>query len=113
MQKSKVVLVPFPFDDLSATKIRPAVILTEPVGEHQHVVLGFISSQIPSPLLETDLVIDVNHPDFGNTGLRVSSVLRLHRLLAVTMNLAQRELGVLSPSLEEQTAQRLRKLFSL
>ncbi len=30
MNKGKVVLVPFPFDDLSSTKVRPAVCLTEP-----------------------------------------------------------------------------------
>ncbi|HXU31960.1 MAG TPA: type II toxin-antitoxin system PemK/MazF family toxin, partial [Thermoanaerobaculia bacterium] len=29
--KHKVVLVPFPFDDLSSTKVRPAVCLTEPI----------------------------------------------------------------------------------
>jgi hypothetical protein len=28
MTKGKVVLVPFPFDDLSATKVRPAFCLT-------------------------------------------------------------------------------------
>jgi mRNA interferase MazF len=38
--KHKVVLVPFPFDDLSSTKVRPAVCLTEPVGQHKHVVPG-------------------------------------------------------------------------
>lgn len=32
MMKGKVVLVPFPFDDLSANKVRPAVCLTNPVG---------------------------------------------------------------------------------
>jgi len=31
MTKGKVVLVPFPFDDLSATKVRPAVCLTNPI----------------------------------------------------------------------------------
>jgi len=31
MTKGKVVLVPFPFDDLSATKVRPAVCLTGPI----------------------------------------------------------------------------------
>lgn len=32
MTKGKVVLVPFPFDDLSSTKVRPAVCLTNPIG---------------------------------------------------------------------------------
>lgn len=32
MTKGKVVLVPFPFDDLMMAKVRPAVCLTEPIG---------------------------------------------------------------------------------
>lgn len=57
MTKGKVVLVPFPFDDLSTMKVRPAVCLTEPIGTHRHVILAFITSQVPSDLLETDLTI--------------------------------------------------------
>ena len=38
MLKYKVVLVPFPFDDFSASKVRPAVSLTEFIGPHGHVV---------------------------------------------------------------------------
>lgn len=48
MTRGKVVLVPFPFDDLSATKVRPVVCLTEPLGAHRHVILAFISSQMPT-----------------------------------------------------------------
>ena len=33
MTKGKVVLVPFPFDDLSVAKGRPAVCLTNPIGK--------------------------------------------------------------------------------
>ena len=40
----KVVLVAFPFDDLSGSKVRPAVCLTDPIGPHRHVVLAFVSS---------------------------------------------------------------------
>jgi len=46
MTKGKVVLIPFPFDDLTATKVRPAVCLTDPIGFHRHVIVAFISSQI-------------------------------------------------------------------
>ena len=47
MVKGKVVLVLFPFDDLTSAKLRPAVCLTDPIGSHRHVVLAFITSQIP------------------------------------------------------------------
>jgi mRNA interferase MazF len=75
MTKGKVFLVPFPFDDLSAAKVRPAVCLTDPVGPHRHVILAFITSRIRADLVETDIVLDTSQPDFATTGLRLSSTL--------------------------------------
>jgi mRNA interferase MazF len=43
-----VVLVPFPFDDLTGTKVRPAVCLTDILGVHRHVVLAFVTSVVPA-----------------------------------------------------------------
>ena len=57
MMKGKVVLVPFPFDDLSTTKVRPAVCLTDPVGTHRHVIMAFISSRMSIDQLETDPIL--------------------------------------------------------
>ena len=113
MTKGKVVLVPFPFDDLSAAKVRPAVCLTDPVGPHRHVILAFITSRIPADLMETDIVLDTSQPDFATTGLRVSSTLRLHRLMTASTSLILRELGELSPDIQAQVADKLRKLFGL
>ncbi len=113
MSRGKVVLVPFPFDDLSATKVRPAVCLTDAVGPFRHIVLAFLSSRIPLDLLDTDLVLDAGHPDFAATGLRVSSTLRVHRLMTVTSSVILRELGELSPALQNEVELRVRKLFQL
>lgn len=113
MIKGRIVLVPFPFDDLSASKVRPAVCLTNPIGPHRHVIVSFISSRIPAELLETDLMLDSTKDDFSKTGLRVSSTIRLHRLMTVTTSLFQRELGELSPHIQEEVDNRLRKLFDL
>lgn len=44
--KFKTVLVSFPFEDFKAQKVRPALCLTEPIGDHEHIVLAFISSKI-------------------------------------------------------------------
>lgn len=111
MTKGKVVLVPFPFDDLSGEKVRPAVCLTNPTGLHRHIILAFLTSRIPAELLDSDLILEANHADFVATGQRVSSTLRLHRLMTVTTSLIQRELGELSPALQAEVAGKLRKLF--
>jgi mRNA interferase MazF len=113
MIKGKIVLVPFPFDDLSSAKVRPAVCLTEPVGPHRHVVLAFISSQKPKSPLDTDVMINIDEQAFHATGLRAPSVLRLHRLMTVTTSLIQRELGLLSAEMSSEVDRRLRKLFGL
>jgi mRNA interferase MazF len=113
MTKGKVVLVPFPFDDLSTTKVRPAVCLTNPIGPHRHIVLAFITSQVPPAPADSDLVLDSQDPDFSATGLRVSSALCLHRLMTVTASIIQRELGELSPRMLAEVNDKLRVLFEL
>lgn len=111
--KGKVVLVPFPFNDLSTAKVRPAVCPTDPIGPHRHVILAFITSRIPTDLMESDVVLDARQADFTSTGLKVSSTLRLHRLMTVTTALIRQELGTLSPRMQAEVADRLRKLFGL
>jgi len=113
MTKGKVVLVPFPFDDLSSAKVRPAVCLTNSIGPHHHVVLAFITSRIPDDLLESDLVLDSRSSEFKTTGLRVSSTLRLHRLMTVSTSFILRELGELSSSMQIEVAGKLHKLLEL
>lgn len=113
MIKGKIVLVPFPFDDLSASKVRPAVCLTNTIGHNNHVIISFISSRIPTDFLETDLILDLNQADFTKTGLRVASLLRLHRLTTVTTAIFLRELGELPPRMQDDIDNRLRKLFNL
>ncbi|NOY95409.1 MAG: type II toxin-antitoxin system PemK/MazF family toxin [Chlorobi bacterium] len=57
MTKNSIVLVPFPFDGLSTSKVRPALCLTSEIGKYKHVIIAFISSKIPDELLESDYLI--------------------------------------------------------
>jgi mRNA interferase MazF len=84
--------------------------LTDPLGPYRHVVLAFITSQAPSRLLDTDLLLDSRDPGFAATGLRVSSTLQLHRLMTASTALIQRQLA---PELQERVAEGLRSLFGL
>jgi mRNA interferase MazF len=64
-------------------------------------------------LLETDVFLDINDENFNVTGLRLSSIIRLHRLMTVTTSLICRELGELSPEMKKQVDERLWNLFDL
>ena len=112
--RHKIVLVPFPFDDLSDSKVRPAICLTEPVGSYRHVVLAFITSRVVvDDLEETDVVLEPSQTGFAATGLRAPSTIRLHRLLTISESLILRELGELSLGMQSQVAGKLRRLFGL
>ncbi|MBI2060976.1 MAG: type II toxin-antitoxin system PemK/MazF family toxin [Nitrospirae bacterium] len=113
MTRHKIVLVPFPFDDLSGTKVRPALCLTDPIGVQRHVIIAFITSRIPPDPVATDLVLPADHPDFPSTGLRVASTVRLHRLMTVSSSLIRRELGTLSPGRQAEVSSKISALFTL
>jgi mRNA interferase MazF len=113
MTRGKIVLVPFPFDDLTAGKVRPALCLTDPIGPHRHVIVAFISSQVPTSVTPTDIVLDSHQKDFTATGLRVPSVIRLHRMVTLTCALIRRELGQLPSYLQGDVDRKLAALFGL
>jgi PemK-like protein. len=111
--KYKIVLVPFPFDDLSSQKVRPAVCLTGEILPYGHIVLAFITSKISADPADTDLVIETTSAEFKQTGLKVSSTIRLHRLMTISKSIIWRELSILSKAQQQEIRNRLRKLFNI
>lgn len=111
MIKNSIVLVPFPFDDLSSSKIRPALCLTSEIGIHKHVIIAFISSKIPAEILESDFVIAKNTDSWAGTGLTVDSVIRLHKMVTIPKLLIKRKLGVINKNTETLVARKIKDLF--
>jgi mRNA interferase MazF len=52
--KGKIVLVHFPFTDLTDTKLRPALVIHE---SGQDAVVAFISKRIPEYPDDSDLIV--------------------------------------------------------
>lgn len=111
--KFKIVLVLFPFDDLSSVKVRPALCLTDVIGSHDQIVLAFITSRSALEPSNTDLNILMSDPNFVSTGLKVDSTIRFHRLLTISARMVKRELGHLPETLHGAVKDRLRKLFDI
>lgn len=93
--KGSVVLVNFPFTDLSQTKLRPAVVLWIDLNG-QDVVVCAITSQGCDRLDTDELLLNENDPGFSDTGLRTSSKVRVTRIATLTRQLVTRKLGDLS-----------------
>ena len=108
--KGKIVLVPFPFTDLTAAKLRPALVIYEGVKD---VVVAFISSKIPSELSEVDVLITKNHTGFRKAGLKVDSVIKLDKIATVLRDLIVGELGELDEELRQEVNQKLKKIMEI
>ncbi len=111
--KNKIFLVPYPFTDTSAAKIRPALCLTEPNGDFEEMLLAFITSQDINDPLPSDIEVNPSEEKGASSRLLRTSTVRLHRIFTLNRYKLQREIGVLSPALQEEVAQKLRSLFSL
>ncbi len=111
--KWKIILVPFPFDDLSGTKVRLALCLTNEISPYKHIVISFITSQLEKANEPSDIPLLPSNKDFFSTGLKIASSVRLHRLVTVPTSLALRQLGSLPPELKNPVEQKLRDLFNL
>jgi mRNA interferase MazF len=107
--KHSIVLVPFPFDDLSSVKVRPAVCLTDVIGTYDHIIIAFITSQPPKDKSTSDIELESSN----ETGLKVKSFVRLHRLITVPAQLIQRKLGQLPKSKEKELKEKLAQLFGI
>jgi mRNA interferase MazF len=73
----------------------------------------FISSKVPDELEETEVLISNESEEFSNTGLLVSSVFKLQRLVTVPKALIQRRLGFVGDNLEKEIAKKLKSMFHL
>jgi mRNA interferase MazF len=113
MIKNTVVLVSFPFDDFSASKVRPALCLTSEIGKYDHVIIAMISSKIPDVLIDSDLVIKMETDNSSGTGLTVDSVIRLHKIVTIPKSLIKRKLGIINWRIESELSIKIRQLFEI
>lgn len=85
-----VVLVPFPFSDLSSSKLRPAIVLAD--AERGDFVLCQITSK---PYTDTR-AIELTNPDFSRGALRMTSYARPAKIFTANHTLFQSQVGELS-----------------
>jgi mRNA interferase MazF len=112
MTRNKIVLVPFPFDDFSSAKVRPALCLTDEISEHKHVIVAFITSKILTDITDSDIIIKKGSENSTGTGLVVDSVIRLHKMVVIPAKLINRKLGEINQSIQFDVKSKIRKLFN-
>ncbi len=107
--KGKIVLIPVPYTDLTAAKLRPALVIFE--GRQDLIVAAITTSLVN--VTEFDVFISKKYPDFNKTGLKAPSVLKLTKISTVRKDLAEGELGEIQGHLRDEVNENLKRIFEI
>lgn len=106
-EPGQVVLLRFPQADLASGKLRPVMLVAQVPGRHGDWLVCMITSQLHQAVAGFDEVITPSDGDYGQSGLKVSSLFRIGRLAVVESALVEGILGAVSPERVRRVRQRL------
>ena len=92
MQTGDIVLVPFPFAELTQLKARPAVVVAETADRYRDIIVAAISSVVPPTLSKNECTLQPS----AKNGLRVESVIKVDRLVTTKTEKVIARIGELS-----------------
>ena len=102
IQQGDIVLIIYPFTNLSSTKVRPALVISSSEFNdlNKEAVCVFITSRYyDTPF---DLQVSQGSVGFDMTGLRQRSTVRVGKIATLHLNLVKRHLGQMpSDSMKE------------
>jgi mRNA interferase MazF len=113
--RGSVVLIRYPFTDLSSVKVRPAIVLTPDwlMPKVEDVICLFVSSNVSHDLLPTDFVYDPSDTSFSKSGLKQRSVLRAHKLAVLHRALVLRMIGKIEGRIMNELGRRVQIALGL
>ncbi len=104
--KGDVVVVPFPFSDLSSSKRRPALVLANLVGDD--IILCQITSQYKN---KDHFTLSLNDSDLKSGSLQRSSYIRITRIFTADENIIIKKIGTIDNAKIKDVTDNLIKLF--
>src|SRR5450759_496928 len=108
MPKGTIVLIPFPFTDLSGQKVRPALILYS--SEHgEDCIVAFISSIKEKKIRHFEVLL----PASVTNGLKIDSVIKVDKIATLQKMTVLCQLGTLEPQFAKLVNSKLKTLFHL
>ena len=103
--KGDVVVIPFPFSDLSASKKRPALVFSSLEGD------DLILCQITSEARFDKYSIELKNTEFKQGKLNIKSMIRPNRLFTADRSLIQYKVGSLKNEKLKEAIDGLIRLF--
>jgi mRNA interferase MazF len=111
--RGAIVLVPFPFTDLSSIKVRPALVISGQNNAKADVAVLFLTSLVKKTTLADDVLLTSADKDFIKTGLKMTSVIKCRKIATLDRSIILGELGSLTPEMMKRVDKILKKIFFL
>ena len=111
MKKGDIILIYFPFTNFESAKLRPAIVLI-PENKYGDVCLAFITSKVIRDDIDA-LVINQRDKDFKKTGLKVSSTIKVGKIVTLHKDLIAGKIGGLSKNHIKKLNEILKKIFQV
>lgn len=114
MKRCDIVLIKFPFTDLSSNKVRPALVVSSDNynQQGQDAIFMLITSNTSNPT-SSDILIDSSDEEFSLTGLKRASLIKTGKIVILLKNLATRKLGEAGPVLMTKVNNMLSEVLGL
>jgi len=77
-KQGDIVLIPFPFSDLSSTKLRPVLVLSN--AEYNRSQHDILTAAITSNVIERDYLISLKSEDLEQGQLKLESGIRTDKI---------------------------------
>ena len=92
-----VAVIRFPHVDMRAGKTRPVLLVAPVPGPYGDWLVCMISTQLQQFIPDFDEIIEESNEDFGTSGIKVKSVIRVARLAVVSGDGLVGAIGEISP----------------
>ena len=98
MKRGDVVLIKFPYTDLTSTKVRPALVISSDNYNLSgaDAIFVAISSKLDN-LQQYDIEMNLANPEFSVTGLKAPALIKADKIVRLAKSLASRHLGQAGP----------------
>src|SRR3989338_622266 len=102
-----IIVVPFPFTDLSSTRKRPALVLSNLEGD------DLVICEITSTIRKDSYVVSLENKDLESGKLKTNSIIRPNRILTINRNIINYKFGKIKDSKLQEVLEKVKIVFRL
>lgn len=108
-KQGDIILIPIPFTDLSSSKRRPVLVLSN--NDYNSKTDDIVVAAITSNILLKDYSINITTDDLVNGNLKVDSCIRADKIYTLSQNIVIKRFGTVNEDVIEEVKSKISELI--